>query len=104
MPRFTNPSGLAPYAPFGPLDSLHGALRRAFPQVSAARVRMPSEFLTVAYRHRGPWRICWDDGDELFVWASGPDKDKPVGTLIYVERTAQRVARPLGVTTDVLRC
>jgi hypothetical protein len=104
MPRFSNPSGLVPYAQFGPLDSLYGALRRAFPQVSAARVSRPLEYVIVAYRHRGPWRVCWDDGDELFIWASGPDKDKPVGTLTYVERTAQRIVRPLGVPTDALGC
>jgi hypothetical protein len=103
MPRFNERSGLAPYAQFGPLDSLYGALRRAFPQVSVARISRPPKFVTVAYRHRGPWRVCWDDGDELFIWASGPDKDKPVGTLTYVERTAQRIVRPLGVPTTV-RC
>jgi hypothetical protein len=104
MPRFTGPTGLVPYAEFGPLDSLHGALRRAFPQVAVARVRQPSEFVTVSYRHRGPWRVRWDDADELFIWLSGPDKDKPVGTLTYVERTAQRIVRPLGVPAEVLRC
>ncbi|MFC5746034.1 hypothetical protein [Actinomadura rugatobispora] len=104
MPRFNEPSVLTRYAQFGPLDSLHGALRQAFPQVSVARVRKPSEFVAVDCRRRGPWRVCWEDGDELFIWASGPDKDKPVGTLIYVDRTAQRIARLLGLPTDVLRC
>jgi hypothetical protein len=104
MSRFNEPTALVRYSEFGPLDSLHGVLRRAFPQVATVRVRRPSEFVIVSYRHRGPWQLRWDDADELFIWASGPDKDKPVGTLTYVERTAQRIARPLGVPTDALQC
>ncbi|GAA2446635.1 hypothetical protein GCM10010191_74650 [Actinomadura vinacea] len=98
------PSGLVPLSRFGPLDSLHGALRRRFPQMGVVSVGAPTESLTVTYRRRGPWRIRWDDGDELFIWSSGPQKDKPVGTLNHVERTALRIARPLGVATDALRC
>ncbi|GAA2407467.1 hypothetical protein GCM10010191_14750 [Actinomadura vinacea] len=104
MPGFDEPAELVRRASFGPLDSLHGAFRRRFPQVVVARLGAPTEFLVVTYRHRGPWRVLWDDGDELFIWASGPQEGKPVGTLTYVERTAERVARPLGVPTHALRC
>ncbi|WP_344592374.1 hypothetical protein [Actinomadura vinacea] len=60
------PSGLVPLSRF----SLHGAFRRRFPQVAVARLGTPTEFLAVTYRQRGPWRIRWDDGDELFIWST----------------------------------
>ncbi|MFI0444067.1 hypothetical protein [Actinomadura sp. 6N118] len=56
--------------------------------------------MTVTYRGRGPWRITWDPKAELFVWASGSEKGKPVGTREEIVLTAEHAARALGVSVD----
>lgn len=91
---------LAARKPYRPLDVLYAAIRRCVPLLAVARVTEPEECVTVTYRERGPWRITWDPEAELFVWASGAEEGKPVGTREEIDRTAEHAATVLGVSVD----
>ncbi|WP_433227572.1 hypothetical protein [Actinomadura formosensis] len=82
--------------PFSPLDALYCELRRRLPQIIAAHVHEPEEYIRVTYRDRGPADLIWDPDAQEYRWATGPDQTRRVGTRDDIEETARNIASYLG--------